>query len=110
MRIPFCLIVLILSPLTALASPQWHSSQLHSIYPLADGAFALSFKTDSAQCTSTETPKYYYVRVGENGVTQDAAEKIYSAALAAGMADKEVQVNFDDATDGCFVNRLYLKF
>jgi hypothetical protein len=50
--------------------------------------------------------KYQYVKVGQNGMTEAGAQKIYAAALTALAAGKAVSVNFDDASDGCYVNRL----
>ncbi len=104
------LVSLLFLPSLSMAIGQWHTSTVKAVYPLANGSFVLSFNTDSPSCSNSTSPKYYYVTVQENGMTQEGAEKIYSAALAAGMGGKEVQINFEDATSGCYVNRLYLTF
>ncbi len=94
---------------TSFADSHWHSSNIKSIYPLGDGDFVLTFDTDSADCTSTSSPKYHYVRVGENGVTKEGINQMYSLAMSAAMTDKTVYIYFNDAAD-CLVNRMFVSF
>lgn len=100
--------VLLTSFTTAVfAAPNWHTSTLHAVYPMADGSFILLFNTNAAACTNPNAPyKYHYVKVDQNGMTEAGAQKIYAAALMALAAGKTVTINFDDASDGCYVNRL----
>jgi hypothetical protein len=41
-------------------------------------------------------------------MTEAGAQKIYAAALAALASGKTVSVNFEDASDACYVNRLLI--
>ncbi|WP_444901326.1 response regulator receiver protein [Microbulbifer sp. SSSA007] len=88
----------------------WHTSKIKAVYPLADGNFVLQFENESSDCPGQFSPKYHYVSVGESGVTQEGSEKIYSAALSAAMANKQVRINFDGSQPNCFINRLIIDF
>lgn len=88
----------------------WHSSIIESVYPLASGNFVMRFKNQSSACTSVNNPKYHYVDVGVNGMSEGGANKIYSAALAAAMAEKTVTVIFDKSSTRCNIDRLLVKF
>ena len=94
----------------AFAGAVWHSSTVRNIYPLANGDVVIVFDTDAPTCTNASSPKYHYVRVGENGMTKDGLKNILATALAAASMGKTVTINFDDATSGCFVNRLSVAF
>ena len=95
---------------SAFADPVWHSSRIRYVYPLAEGDFVITFVEDAPTCQNTSSPKYHYVRVGENGVTQEGLRGMLSAALTAGAANLPVTINFDDSTSGCFINRLLVVF
>jgi hypothetical protein len=91
---------------TALAANAYHGAQLKSVYPLSDGSFVLVFMTDTAACSSTNSPKYFYVTAGQNGVTADGVKNMLAAALTAFALEKLVYIAFDDATPSCYINRL----
>ena len=88
------------------ATEQYFSSTVKQIYPLASGDFVLLFDTESPNCTSASSPKYYYVQVGQNNMTIEGSKKIYSAAMLAYSMNKQLSVAFDDATYQCFINRV----
>ena len=105
------MIVLVSFMVSSVASAgSWHNSDIKRIYPIADGAFIVTFKTDHADCKSGSSPKTFYVKVGESGVTQEAQDKMYSLVLAAAMSGKKVQVNFETVSSSCFVNRMLVEF
>ena len=90
------------------AADVWHRSTLKAIYPLADGNYILSFTSDAPGCTSTNSPKYHYVFVNENGISEEASKKIYAASLLAYSLGQSVSIVYNDTTSSCFINRLYL--
>lgn len=95
---------------SAFAAPTWHTSTIRTIYPNANGDVVITFNTDAPTCTSATTPDYYYVRVGENGMTLDGLKQILAVALTAATTRSDVTINFEDASSGCFVNRLFVNF
>ena len=95
---------------TASAAPTWHTSTINAVYPQANGEVVIVFNEDAPTCTNASRPKYHYVRVGENGMTQEGVKMIMSAALSAAALGKPVTINFDNASTGCFVNRLWVSF
>ena len=105
------LVILLMSfSFKVFAAGVWHSSTVNSVNPFATGSFAVTFKTDSSSCPNGSSPKKYYVEVGQNGVTQEAINKMYSAFIAAGMAGKDVSIYFEDSSTGCYINRLSVDF
>lgn len=93
------------------AAARWHTGvKIKMVYPLSGGDFVLTFDQDNPSCTSDSSPDYYRVSVGQNGVTAEGADKMYAAALTAASSGKTVNINFDDATSGCYVNRLEVIF
>ncbi len=97
-------ICLLLVPVMANSADVWHTSKLQSVYPLANGDIVLIFQNDAASCTRPD--KYHYITVGINSVTAEGRDNMFAVALAALTADLSVQVNFDDASNDCNVNRL----
>jgi hypothetical protein len=89
------------------AADVWHTGTLRAIYPMADGSFALAFVTDAAACTAPPNPKYYYVTVGQNSVTEEASKKFYATALSAYLTGAPLAIVFSDTTSMCYVNRLF---
>lgn len=83
-------------------------STIMRIYPLASGSFVLVFDAESPSCTNGGIPKYHYVTVNQNSVTDQGAKNIYAAALLALASDKQVTVVFSDSTSSCYINRLYV--
>lgn len=51
------------------ATERLHASTLKFVYPVANGDFVIGFDSDPSTCSSASTPKYFYVSVGQNGVT-----------------------------------------
>ncbi|MEX2964564.1 response regulator receiver protein [Microbulbifer sp. TYP-18] len=86
----------------------WHTSKIKAVYPLNDGQVIFQFESESPDCPSPGSPHYYYLSVGQSSVTQEGADKMYSAALAAAMANKQVRIYFDDSSQNCFINRLFI--
>ena len=70
----------------------------------------VTFEISAPSCTGGDTHKYHRIKVGENGMTQEGLDKIYSLILAAASANRSVSINFDDATNKCYVNRAYINF
>ena len=93
-----------------LAQPTWHTSKILRVYPQADGRVVVIFESDNPSCTNANTPKYYYIGVGDNGVTDAGLTKIYSALLTAGASGREVTVNFDSSSAYCEINRVSVSF
>ncbi|AWF83392.1 response regulator receiver protein [Microbulbifer sp. A4B17] len=94
----------------AVAEEVWFTSTVTWIYPHGDGHFVITFADDSPSCTSGINPKYHRVKVGENGVTKEGLNLMFSAALAGAAAGKEVRINFDDSSSSCYINRLFVKY
>ncbi len=94
----------------AKAAPIWHSAKVATIYPMGNGDVVLTFDNDAPTCTNASNPKYYYMRVGANGMTQEGLENMLAVALTAANSGQTVTINFDDSSTGCFINRLYVSF
>ena len=103
-----CLAVLWVGKSTA--ANVWHQSVITHVYPQPDGGIVLSFATDAPTCTNASNPKYYYIKVGENGVTADGLKNMYALALTAAVAGQTVSFVFDDSTTGCYINRMSVPF
>lgn len=88
------------------AAATWLVSTIKWVYPQADGSFVLTFAADPPTCTSASSPKYLLVMAGQNGVTADGVKSMLATSLAAFAMGAQVQINFDDATSNCYVNRL----
>jgi hypothetical protein len=91
---------------TASAAEEWASSNVKFVYPLSNGGFVIGLVDSPAGCTNANNPKYLYVAVGSNGVTQDGAKMLLSVALTGFAAGKRLSVNFENSTPNCYVNRL----
>lgn len=105
-RIALGLIMLSLGSLAANAAEVWHTAYLKRVYPTADGSVRLSFVTDHATCTNADSPKVYYITVGQNGVTADGLRAMHATALTAFAMERQVSIAFDNATASCYINRL----
>lgn len=108
--IAICTLILCCFAVTNSLAGTWHNSTIKSVYPLADGNFILTLEGDSQQCTSTNSPDYYYVEVGENSITAEGVDIIYSAALTAAVSGKSVDIYFDESTPKCHINRIRVLF
>ena len=98
------------SAIAIAATPTWHTAKITHIYPQADGSIILQFDSDHSSCQSASAPDYYYLTVGQNGLTEKGLERMYSAALTAAAAQKSVTINFDADSSGCYINRLVVNF
>ena len=87
-----------------------HTVKIQRIHPLSDGAVVFTFETDAPTCVQSGTVDYYYVRVGENSVTQEALKNMLAVALAAATTGRAVTIIFDDSTAYCYVKSLYVRF
>lgn len=96
--------------MNSLAEGKWHNSTIKRVYPTADGGFVLTFTNSSPDCPANSAEKYHYVKDGNNGMTKEGANKIYSLALAAAAQDIPVNFYFDNGTADCFINRMYVDF
>lgn len=63
---------------------------------------------DHANCVAP-APKYHYVTVGQNGVTQDGANKMYAVILMAKAMDRPISIVCSNSTTNCYINRLTLE-
>jgi len=93
------------------AAATWHTAKITHVYPAGEGTHVvLRFDADSPACTNTNDSDYYYIYVGENGVTADGLKILLSTALAAAAAGKTVTINFDSASPNCYINRLWVAY
>lgn len=106
MKTAFGVFLLVLS--SASFASTWHADNIKRIYPLANGQFVITFATPHESCTNDS--KYFYVKVGANGMTQEGADNIYSLAMLAASTGKTIKVNFDETSNTCDINRAYVNF
>jgi len=106
----FIFLLLTMISTHVLAQSTWHTSKVSEIYPLADGRLVVIFQSDHPNCTNGNSPNYYFVGEGYNGVTKVGFNNMYSALLTAGAAGKDVAINFDSSSPDCDINRLYVSF
>ena len=95
---------------TSHAADAWHSGKLTKVYSLADGSFVISFDSDAPSCSNTNQPMCDYVRPDEKGMTPEGVRNLLSSSLAAAVQGKPVSINFDNATQHCYVNRLAVSY
>ena len=93
----------------AFATTRWFQSTLAFVYPLGDGSFVLGFTQASPQCQSPNSPQYFYVAAGQNGVTADGAKAMLATALTAFALERSLSIVFDDATPSCYINRFSMQ-
>lgn len=106
-----CFLVLMLTmwSITAPADEVFFDSTIVAIYPERDGQVAIVLANDDqSSCPSTQNPKYFNIQVGQSGVTPEALANMYAAAIVAFTGGYAVSVNFDNGTNDCFVNRIYV--
>jgi hypothetical protein len=88
------------------AAENWHQDYVRSVYPLSNGDFVVTFTTSPAACLHDSNPKYFFVRVGINGVTSEGVKAMLATALSAFTAGKRLSVAFNDASSTCDINRM----
>ena len=85
-----------------------HTAYVVRVFPQSDGSIRLSFAVDHANCTNAANPKSFFIVVGQNGVTADAARAMHVTALTAFAMERQLQIAFDDSTANCYINRIQL--
>ena len=95
-------------PTVSGAAEAWLTATITAVYPQSDGGVALTFSASSPSCTNGSSPKYHYLYVGYNSVTQPGFKNLFAVVMLAFSLGKVVTVNFDDSTPNCFINRIYL--
>lgn len=101
------LLALLLLSTTSFAEPTWHVSKVTNVYPTSTGDFIIVFENPSAACSRADN--YFYVEAGQNGVTPEGRDKMFSVVLSAALAGKDITVNFDSSSAKCNVNRLHIR-
>lgn len=107
------LVTALISQTSLAATYEWHSSVIERVYPQSNGDFIVTFKTINELCGDENSvrPKYHWVKVGLNGVTQEGKESMLSTALAAGFTGRPVSINFDkDDSTHCSIRKLSVEF
>lgn len=89
---------------TAHAADVWFTSTLAYVYPQGDGGFVLVFNDASPDCLHAS--QYHYVRVNQNGVTEEGKRMMYAAALSAKVSGSRLTIFFDPASGSCYVSKL----
>jgi len=92
----------------AYAAEVLHTAYVTRVYPQADGEIRLSFSSEHPNCTNTATPKWYFIKVGQNGVTADGLRAMHATALTALAMERRLTIAFDDSLSGCYINRLQI--
>ena len=87
------------------AATAYFQSTVKFVYPQSDGSFILGFANDAGTCSNTNSPKYFYVVAGQNGVTADGLKAMLATALMAFATGSTLSGAFDDATPNCYINR-----
>jgi hypothetical protein len=88
------------------SADKWHSDNITMIYPQANGSFVLTFTAPPTDCTNGS--KYFYTEIGQRNMTIEGANKIYSLAMMAISMGKKLSVNYDENSNGCYINRAYI--
>jgi ABC-type sugar transport system substrate-binding protein len=91
------------------AATQNLQSTLAFVYPMADGSFVLGFTQGMSFCQSPNSPQYFYVTPGQNGVNADGAKAMLATALTAFATGKTLSIAFDDSTPSCYINRFSMQ-
>jgi len=88
------------------AATAYVQSTVKFVYPQGDGSFVLGFVSDAGTCSNVNSPKYFYVVAGQNGVTADGLRAMLATALTAFATGSMLAAAFDDATANCYINRI----
>ena len=105
------LFTLLICTSNASASPTWHTAKITYVYPYGNGNHVvIRLDTHSPACMNANDPDYYYITVGQNGVTAEGLRILSSTALAAVTAGKTVAITFDSASSNCVINRLWVHY
>jgi hypothetical protein len=93
----------------AASADTWHTSRIENIYPLADGQVVVIFVDDAPACTGGTENKYHYITAGTFGVTAEGLRMMMATLLTAYAMDRRISVLFNEASPGCYINRLYIR-
>lgn len=85
-----------------------HGSKVKMVYPPSDGNFIIILQVDPPNVCTAGANKQLNVVAGQAGANAEGVKKMYAAALLALAAEKDITVVFDNATQQCYVNRLYI--
>ena len=103
----FTLLAVLASP--ALAVNAWHHSTISHVVSYPNGDFSIIFHQDS-NCINYGSSKQHLVRVNENGMTQEGANKIHATALSAAATQQNVGIYFDKDTHNCYINMMSITY
>jgi len=78
------------------------------INSLGDGRVVLQFDVDNTACLGTNSPKGYYVAVGQNGVTADGLKNILATAMLTQSQGKILSFYVDNSTVYCYISQVIL--
>ena len=92
----------------AFAADVTHVANVTRIVALGDGRVVLQFDADNASCSDANSPKGYYVTVGQNGVTADGLKSILSMATVAVALERPLSFHFDSSSAYCFISQVML--
>ncbi len=101
----FGIACLLLSAPSSQAATAWVTAVPTTIYPMADGSFAIGFEAAAPACSNSGSTRYVYVAVGQNGVNADGIKNMLATALTAYSMGKSLSIAYDDSSYFCYVNR-----
>jgi hypothetical protein len=93
----------------ASATERWHAGTVNKIYPLGEGSVVITFDLSDSYCVNASSPKYYLIRIGQNGVTSDGLKNMLATAMLAKATGRTLSIAFSDATADCLINRLFVE-
>ena len=100
--------IVLLASMQAVGAQVWVNSKIGMVYPQSDGMVAIVLKNPSPECGNASD--YMHIKVGEQGVTQDALDNMYSLVLLAAASERNIQINFESGSSACFINRMFINF
>ena len=80
--------MLLLTSMQAFGSQVWINSKIKIVYPQSNGIVAIVLKNPSPECSNASD--YMHIKVGEQGVTQEALDNMYSLVLLAAASEKNI--------------------
>lgn len=105
--IGFCIAALLISAASpTFATERSQTTTLKFVYPFGNGDFVIGLDSEPSTCSAPGSPKYFWITVGQGGVTAEGSAKIFATATSALITKLTVNVIFDDATTNCYVNRI----
>ena len=102
------LLIVLLTSMQAVGSQVWVNSKIKMVYPQSNGIVAIVLKNPSPECGNASD--YMHIKVGEQSVTQEAFNNMYSLVLLAAASEKNMQINFESSSSACFINKMFVEF